>query len=37
MANAEKFDKHPQVKEKGRINVNFQDKDPHSPAKFNQN
>ena len=27
--NIEKFDNNPRVKEKGRINVNFRDKDPH--------
>ena len=32
----EKFDNNPQVKEKGRINVNFRDKDPHFSQKSAQ-
>jgi len=39
----EKFDKDPEAKEKGRINVNFRDKDPYfsqrsaQPWQFYQN
>ena len=36
MAKVEKVDKNPQAKEKGRINVNFQDKNPDFSQKSAQ-